>query len=130
MSIRDLLVLYVLFGCGLLMLSLVMAVVGRQHRPGFLHIEGSLGGDLVIPPTSQTCSMGAWSLAPPHWLGQRGLGRSSHLEDLFGGDLVIRPALHNFSTRAWSLALPQRLTWRGFSRSPRLRGLLGKDILC
>jgi hypothetical protein len=88
MSARDLLVMYVQSGRGLVMLRLVMAVVCRQRRPGFLHcgsarrgldrsprLADSLGGGLVIRPASQTCLVGTWSFASPRslvwWIGRR-----------------------------------------------------------
>jgi hypothetical protein len=60
-----------------------------------------LSGDLVVHPTSQTCSVETLSFAPPRSLAQRRLGRSPRITDLLGGDcladlliedLVVRPA--------------------------------------
>jgi hypothetical protein len=105
MSARDLLLLYVRSRCGLVMLCLVAAVVDRRIGPGSF-LTDPLDGDLVVHPTSPTCSVRAWSFAPPRKLARRGLGRSPRLADLLGGALVVHPASQTCSVDTWSFAPP------------------------
>jgi hypothetical protein len=142
MSVRDILVLYVRSGRGLVMLCLAVAVVRRLRRPEFL-LRGSarrglsclpclaclLSGDLVVRPPLQACSMGTWSVAPPLKLARRGLGRSPRLAVLLGRDMVVCPALQTCSTETWSVILPRGLARRGLSRSSHLADLLGGDLV-
>jgi hypothetical protein len=82
----------------LVTLCLVGAIRGRQRWPRFLpcgsarwgfdrspHLAHLIGGDLVVHPASQTCSAGAWSVAPPCRLARRGLDRLPRLKDFLGG---------------------------------------------
>jgi hypothetical protein len=114
MSVRDLLVLYVRFRRCLKMLHLVLGVVGQLCRHGFPpcgsarwgfghspRVADFLDEDLVVRPSSQTCSVVVWSFVPPHRLARWGLGRSPCPVDLLRGDLVVPPTSQTCSVGTW-----------------------------
>lgn len=86
-----------------------------------------LGRGSLVRFVSQTCLVGAWSVAPPRILARRGLGRSPRLSDLLGRGSFVRPASQNCSAGARSFASQTCLV--GLGHSPRLADLLNEDLV-
>jgi hypothetical protein len=115
---------------------------GRQRRSGLPPywfaqrgldcsscLAGSLGGDLVVRPASQACSVRIWSSVLPRRLAWREFGRPSRVAGMLDRDLVVRIASYACLARTWSSVPPCRLARRGPSRSSALQVWSREDLV-